>query len=327
MGTVDPMNANEMLDYALGQLDGPAREQFERELAADPRQAVRAERVTLAVHLLLDDGDPHDPPDGLVHRTVVYTAEAAERRRSILDFVPVAVPFRWADVAVAAGIFLAGLLTLLPAVQRSRERMSTAGCTYNLQQLGQALWMYGNSHRHYPFGPEQNRSAPTGSFASMLQDEGYLSDPSVLDCPSNGPCAAHPPLPRFDEICDLQQTDPDRVRATLVGDYAYNVSYKHRSGRVEPIEAVHSPLIPLLADQPDHEAARRIRPGNSPNHGGRGQNVLFSDLHVNWHNTRQIHPIDDDMFLNEDQELAPGKHEGDAVLCPSLVPFVGWGQR
>ena len=36
MGMVDPMNANDMLDYALGQLEGPALEQAERELAADP---------------------------------------------------------------------------------------------------------------------------------------------------------------------------------------------------------------------------------------------------------------------------------------------------
>jgi hypothetical protein len=161
----------------------------------------------------------------------------------------------------------------------------------------------------------------------MLQEEGYLPDPAVLDCPSNGPSGDHAPLPKFNELCELQQSDPGRYRAAMFGDYAYNVSYRHRSGRVEPIEAVHSPLIPLLADQPDHEDAHKIRPGNSPNHGGRGQNVLFSDLHVRWHSTRQIMPVDDDMFLNAAQELAPGLHEGDAVLCPNHVPFLGWGGR
>jgi hypothetical protein len=321
------MNANEMIDYALGQLDGPARELAERELAADPGLSARAEQLNRALHRLLGDGPAPEPPEGLARRTAQFVAAARSKRRTVLDYVPVAVPIRWADVAVAAAIFLAGLLTLLPAVQRSREKMSQAGCTANLQQLGRALWLYGNSHRHFPFGPEQSPEAHAGSFAAMLHDEGFLPDPSVLDCPSNGPCRAHPPLPKFHELSELQKTDPARARDTLCWDYAYNVSYRHRSGRVEPIEAVHSPLIPLLADQPNHDGGRVIRPGNSPNHGGRGQNVLFSDLHVGWHPTRQILPVDDDMFLNADHDLAPGLREGDAVLAPTHVPFTGWRGR
>ena len=58
------------------------------------------------------------PPD-LASRTLAFVSEK-RRRRSILDFVPVTVPFRWADAAVAACILLAGLLTLLPAIQPPR---------------------------------------------------------------------------------------------------------------------------------------------------------------------------------------------------------------
>src|SRR5262245_11398175 len=110
------MNANEMLDYALGQLEGPARERADQGLAADPGQAVKVERLTAAIHRLLDDGETFEPPPDLSRRTARFVADAGQRRRTILDFVPVTVPFRWADVGVAAGIFLAGLLTLMPAV-------------------------------------------------------------------------------------------------------------------------------------------------------------------------------------------------------------------
>ena len=182
------MNANTMLDYALGQFEGPSRDQIELELLTDRSQAEALERLTRAVHNLCDDGDVFDPPPNLAVRTVQFVAENRNRRRSILDFAPTAVPFRWADVAVAAGIFLAGVLTLLPAVSRSRDQMNQAGCTDNLQRLGRALWLYGNTHNQFPSGPDEHPDSPTGGFAAMLHDEGYLDNLSLLDCPSNGAC-------------------------------------------------------------------------------------------------------------------------------------------
>src|SRR5262249_27563558 len=175
------------------------REQADRELAADPKAAATVDRLTRAVRVLLDDGEAYEPPDGLVRRTSEFVAEAVRRRRTILDFVPVIVPFRLADVAVAAGIFLAGVLTLLPAVQRSRERMDVAGCTYNLQQLGRALWQYGSRNQHYPFGPEQDRNAPAGSFVALLHDSGLLSEADLrsLDCPCAGTNHGRRPLLDF----------------------------------------------------------------------------------------------------------------------------------
>jgi hypothetical protein len=324
------MNANDMLDYALGQLDPPAREQADRELAADPKAAATVDRLTRAVRVLLDDGEAYEPPDGLVRRTSEFVAEAVRRRRTILDFVPVIVPFRLADVAVAAGIFLAGVLTLLPAVQRSRERMDVAGCTYNLQQLGRALWQYGSRNQHYPFGPEQDRNAPAGSFVALLHDSGLLSEADLhaLDCPCAGTNhGRRRPLMDFRSVCRLHAKNPELVRDVIASDYAYNVGhYQPASGQVVPVAARYSAHLPLLADQPPHENFRALLPGNSPNHAGRGQNVLYSDLHVGWHNTRRL-GRDDDMFLNDDHQLAPGLDDDDTALLPSLVPFLGWGSR
>ena len=321
------MNPNDMLDYALGQLEGPAREQAERELSADPAASETARRLGLAVHLLLDDGREFDPPPGLAVRTVSYVVETTRRkRRTILDFVPVTVPFRWADVAVAAGILLAGLLTLLPAVQKSKERMEQAGCGYNLQQLGLALWQYGSRHHHYPFCPGQDPGAPAGAYAAMLHDGGQLSEDDLdrLNCPCNGQPRKHSTLPDYKTLCRLHETDPERACDAINSDYAYNVGYRHAGlGRVVPIAAVHSSNVPLLADQPPHRNFRTLQLGNSPNHGGRGQNVLYSDLHVGWHNTRRLGPKDDDMFLNDLGQIGPGVNADDAALLPSMMPSLG----
>ncbi len=321
------MNANDLLDHALGQLEGPALIQAEKALEADPATAETVRRVTLALHQMLDDGETYDPPPGLAARTVSFVSETSRRKRTILDFVPVSVPFRWADVAVAAGILLAGLLTLLPAVQRSRDHMEQAGCGYNLQQLGQALWKYGSRHHHYPFCPEENSQAPVGAFVAMLHDGGWLSQEELdrLDCPCNGRSPKHSPLPDFKTVCQLHETNPSAAAHAISSDYAYNVGYRHPSlGRVVPIAAVHEANIPLLADQPpQHANFHTMLTGNSPNHGGRGQNVLYSDLHIGWHNTRRLGPHDADMYTNEAQKIGPGLNAADASLLPSMMKAIG----
>src|SRR6516165_791164 len=187
-GKSDAMKADEMIDYVLGQVDGAERERLERALRDDGEQSVRVERLRQTIYHLLDDGTPFEHPPGLAQRTVAFVARNRRRTRSLSDYVPMRVPFRWADFAVAAGIFVAGLLTLLPAIQRSRERMNQAGCVFNLQQLGNSFGQYASMTQLMPYPPSQKADAPAGSFASMLHDAGVLNDPALLDCPCNGPC-------------------------------------------------------------------------------------------------------------------------------------------
>jgi len=320
---VEAMNAQEMLDYALGQLEGPALAQAERRAADDAVLAEQLDRLGRALDHLLDDGDEIEPPSGLARRTVTAVTDHPRRRRSILDFVPVAVPFRWTDIAVAAGIFLAGVLTLLPAVHRSREQMDQAGCGFNLRQLGLGLAQYAGAHDCYPYANPDCPVAQAGSYAAMLHEAGLLHDPDMLDCPCNGSSKSKKPLPDVETLAKLRITDPERYRELLCWDYAYNVGYRRESGRPGPIAASLAAVIPLLADQPGHEDAQRILDGNSPNHGGRGQNVLFTDLHVRWHNSRRLGPHDADMFLNNDRRPGPGVHMMDAALLPGTFPFAG----
>lgn len=51
-----------MLDYVLGQLDGPRREQLEREIARDPCLAEKLARLSRRLRRILDDGGPVEPP-------------------------------------------------------------------------------------------------------------------------------------------------------------------------------------------------------------------------------------------------------------------------
>ncbi len=324
MEMVDPMNAQDMLDNALGRLESPEREQLDREIAADPALAETFERLSRSIHQLLDDGETIEPPPGLTRRTVTLIVAGRRPRRSVLDFAPVRVPFRWADVAVAACILLTGLLTLVPAVHRSRQQMDQAGCVFNLQQLGLGLAQYAVQHHYYPYATRECPAADAGSFAAMLHEAGLLHDLSTLDCPCNGPCrSTHLPFPDMKTLAELRQKNPTHYRRILCHDYAYHIGFRDGAGRPGPIPvSLATSKIPLLADQPAHED-HHILEGNSPNHGRRGQNVAFSDGHVGWFNSRRIGPEDPDMFLNAENQPGPGVNEHDSVLLPSLFPFAG----
>ena len=320
------MNADQMIDYALGQVDVTERIRMERALEDDPELAARAEKLSRAIQFLVDDGDSYDPPRALVSRTLGLVAQARSRGQGqpLFELVPRRVAFHWADFAVAASIFIAGMLTLVPAIQRSRDRMNQTGCVFNLQQLGKSLAQYASLHPYYPYPPSRQPSAHTGTFAAFLHDAGMLTDLSVLDCPFNGPCPHRvADLPSFEELERIRQTDPARYRQMLCWDYAYNVGHSHGSAGPGPLESRLPMAIPVVADQPPHENYARILEGNSPNHARRGQNVLYSDGTVRWHRNRRISPNDPDLYLNNEQEVRPGVHEQDSVLLPSYVSFQG----
>ena len=99
-------------------------------------------------------------------------------------------------------------------------------------------------------------------------------------------------------------------------DFAYNVGYMD-SGGPQPITPWLPTSVPLLADQPAFDKSGRVLAGNSPNHGRRGQNVLFSDLSLRWLPTREVGPHDHDLFLNQMQLPQPGVSVQDSAVIPA----------
>jgi hypothetical protein len=320
----DVMNAEEMIEHVLCESEESEREPDQPAVRLDREQAVRLQCLREAIHRLLDDGSELEYPPDLARRTVAFVARNRRRPMTLLDHVTLRLPFRWADFAVAASIFVAGVLTLLPAIHRSRERMNQAGCVFNLQQLGNSLAQYASLQPCLPYPPTHRCDTHAGMFAVILHDAGLLDNLALLDCPCNGPCPhATKELASFEQVDHIRRTDPQAYGRMLRWDYAYHVGYRHASGHAGPLEVAHSSRIPVLADQPDHQNFLAIREGNSPNHGRRGQNVLFGDGSVQWFHSRNIGPNDPDLYLNNDQQPRPGVHMLDSVLMPSKIPFQG----
>jgi hypothetical protein len=317
----ETMNAEEMIESVLSGLEG---EGLDQALHGDKDQLIRFERLRASIDRLADDGAWFEHPPDLAARTVSFVARNRRRPLTLREHVGIRLPFRWADFAVAASILVAGVLTLLPAIQRSRERMNQAGCVFNLQQLGNSLAQYATLQASLPYPPAHRADTHAGMFAVMLHDAGVLRDMSVLDCPCNGPCPhIKQELASFEQVDHIRKTDPDQYGRMLRWDYAYNVGYLPAAGRPVPHDLRRSASMPVLADSPDHINFETICDGNSPNHGRRGQNVLYGDNSVRWLPTRRSGPNDADIFLNNELKLCPGVHSNDAVLVPSKVPFRG----
>jgi hypothetical protein len=115
-----------------------------------------------------------------------------------------------------------------------------------------------------------------------------------------------------------------RRAPSLSGCYAYSLGYWDERGQIRGIcqEPGHvaSARLPIMADRPPNGVAQGD-PGNSPNHGGYGQNVLYSDGHCDYCTKRTVGVTEtDDIYLNFDHQVAPGKNRFDAVLASSATP-------
>jgi hypothetical protein len=285
----------------------------DHETDPDPAVAARLERLSGRLQSLLDDGLEHEPPAGLARRTI-ERVERARRWQGVLEYAPGGGSFRMADLAVAASIFLVGVLTLIPVMQQSRWSARTAQCASNLRDLGVSLIRYASTHGAYPFAGD-GRSAPyAGSYANDLASRGFLDNPRLLDCPVNGANDQLVSLPSLTGM-GLRGGESSKVWDSLRhGDYAYNIGYQD-GAPPRALPASLSSFVPLLSDRPASDDSGHALHGNSPNHARRGQNVLSAGGDVRFHRLPNV-AGDPDIFHNRLNATAPGLDPRDFVLAP-----------
>ncbi len=98
---------------------------------------------------------------------------------------------RWKEAfAILAIVILSGVV-VLPMFSRARESSRRSSCQNNLKQLGLVLKMYANETKGEQFPPLSRRPGDWGIDIGAVYPE-YLSDPSVLVCPSHPYTGAAP---------------------------------------------------------------------------------------------------------------------------------------
>jgi len=306
----------------LNSLDEETQHEVEARLASDEETRAQLEKLREALEPLGVDRDDIDPPSGLVIRTIGRIAEIqCESRPLPLAPAPTPTSFaagrsRWRriDLAVAASLFIvaAGLTAL--GVFHLREAGASASCQNNLREFYVALDKYHSDNKHFPNvrdHQDKNRDV-AGMVVPMLISANYLPANTSVRCPGNGEAKACPVT--LEQARSMSDDDFERAKGGLSCCYAYALGNFDGDTYLPPQRLGGKPAstIPLMGDCPPSDTQSGE---NSPNHGGRGQNVLFQDGHVVFLKKRLLG--DHDLYLNKDKKVAAGRDADDFVLGAS----------
>lgn len=322
------MDETLLVGYLLGALEPEENREVERYVAEQPEANRRLELLRRSLQPLEADRGRIDPPPDLWTRTMAFVErEAPPAPRSIIPFPRSTVPprawWRRSNVIVAASLFLFVALLIPPGISYVRYRHNITACQDNMRVFYTALKNFAD--RNHPQGEIPNvamlANSPrnvAGLVVPVLYQDGLLRNDFSAHCPSNG--VKNLEASSLPNLMALNKEDFDKQSRELLGCYAYSLGYRdengnHRNYRCDPSET-NSEFIPILADRPPlHISSGDL--GNSPNHLGKGQNVLYSDGHGSFRTTRGVGVNGDDIYLNEDNVVGAGKHRWDAVLGES----------
>jgi hypothetical protein len=319
----------DLLGYLLDALDPEATAAMERHLetSAEARRKLMALRQ--ALQPLSHDSEPPLPPPNLVWNTIRRLAQrecSTEAPPRVLTLPRERSGGRglWhrPDVLVAASIAFVALLLVPPALLYVRDRQHRVACANNLKEVYSGLQAWARANGDHLPGPEpQGPCARAGMMMVKLKEDGLLDGRKLVNCPANN--VSRPPyIPSSEELRGrFGRADYDDLVRKMGGCYAYHMGHVDQMNQLQPISLTDDKLIPIMADRPPRpEEGVGWNVANSPNHSGRGQNVLHLGGNVQFLPTRFIDR--DDIYLTTDRRMKAGRPK-DHVLAPSETTPLG----
>jgi prepilin-type processing-associated H-X9-DG protein len=313
----------DLLGYVLNALDAPARAEVEGYIESHPSALAQVEALREALDTLSWDVGILPPPQ-LADRTVQRVEEAQVSKGpkwfgGARRLLTAAAVLMMAVTAGGVGVsWLGGLRNQLPGGQPNAVLVTQ--CKENLHKAFLALGTYGDHHD----GQFPNTTAAAkpprnagGMVFSVLHDERLLPADFKLACPGTNYAAPEPI-----SVADVQTMNELAYQGwaqSMQNGYAYSLGYHQGGQQVGPRLENGKPnsFLPLVADSSPPDP---LGDGQSLNHGGTGQNVLYGDGHVAFWPTRYAGYNQDDIYLNRANKVAAGVDWGDAVLTSGAVP-------
>jgi hypothetical protein len=148
----------------------------------------------------------------------------------------------------------------------------------------------------------------------VLVENGLLSQVNRVVCPDSNLAAKRNDfrIPKFRELESAPVNHVVDLRPTMGGSYGYNLGYT-RNGEYFPTKNQYRDNFAIMSDAPSLNLANL----QTTNHGGRGQNVLFEGGGVKFLTTTIAPGTSDDIFINDDGQVAAGLNPNDSVLGAS----------
>ena len=322
----------QLLGYLLGALENDEQNEIETIISKD----TQLQRETAILNRALSPLDAcrceFAPPSGLARRTCEFVEEQIRLEEHISVMRPVDAPpcrssrVRWQDSIMAVGIMVAACGLLFPAILDSREQARLMCCQNNLREIGTSLASYSENHNGYfPEVPHKGKLAAAGIYAPRLIKDGYLPNVHQVVCPGSSLADEKQfSIPSIDEL--LSTSDPDRLaemHRRMGGSYGYSLGHL-QDGEYQHTKNLYRPSFAVMADSPSQACPSH----QSCNHGGKGQNVLFEDGHVEFLPTTRPLGLPDDVFTNDDGLVAAGVHPNDSVIGSSHArPILNTGTQ
>ena len=311
-----------LFDYSLGLTSESETVEAERLLAQSP-EAVSLYDTLRSVLSPLDALEVEPCPEELAARTVLRLKEvsqAALQSDRAEELIPVEeiglstirIPFwrNWGDIAAVAAVLVLFVGVLLPTLSFARQQYWQSRCQANLGVVQEGMARYAGDHdgrlpsvpmeAGTPWwkvgyqGPENHSNTRRGW--QLVRDR-YVS-PDRFICPAR-------PIDgkvSFDNLKVEDYSDfPERRFISFSIRIGCPQSRESSSGARNVLVADLNPIAEKLPA--DHSAEFRLRvdeellKANSRNHGGRGQNVAFSDGSIQFLRQRHTRFSEDDIFM------------------------------
>jgi len=316
-----------LFDYWVGLTS--ERETAEAEaLISSNEEAAEIHSTLEAVLAPLESLKPESCPDDLAESTILRLNNVARSGQLRLQQLLVAEQARpvttkvgyrrnWGETIAVAAVILLIAGVLFPSRNFLRQQSRKHRCQVQLWQISQGINQYSIDHDGrlpavataagapwWKVGEQGKENHSNTRHIWLLVKEGYVN-PANFVCPGQCQGAAI----QFEPSEAKKYNDfPDRKYIT----YSFRIwCTKPQKGYVPGRRVLLADLNPLFESLPqDYSAPLGLRISkssltlNSPNHNGRGQNVLFDDGSAEFIKTRYIDVTQDDIFTL--QEMSPG---------------------
>jgi anti-sigma-K factor RskA len=322
---------NELLGYLLGALENHEQAQVESVLASDDQLRVEAELLRRSLTPLAADGERLDPPAGLAQRTIdfVFLRLALQAQGPSANEPAVTRPqpnwsdapaptrrWRMVDVSVAAGILVAALSVVVPAIIQSRANAERLACQNRMQTTYGGIAKYADMRNGaLPIAKvSAGFEGKAGIYAPLLRHGGYLDNEELLVCPGSELADEDFRVPPIEELRKASGLKLKRLMERT-GGYAFAIGYRE-NGKYRTLVLRPGANFPLMSDLP----GKNGKPVG--HHGGCGRNVLMVNGRIFYIHTC-CWDARDDLFANDEGEIDAGIGKHDSVLTwPDQGPSV-----
>ena len=307
--------------FAIQALDEGEMTLAKKEIENNPVAKRLFKRLAISQKALRSDRAPIQAPSGLARKTILHV------RTSVSRTMPAAPPLSrdydsslrrsWglrADLFAAAGLLIMFGGVIWPAIHHQRQNQRDLECQNNLAQIWRGVATFASFKNNQLPKPDLKGSrSVAGIYAPLLVENGFANPETFhVDCPvgiEKYPPHIFPSLQTLDHLYKNDRAQWREVVQGMGGNYSYSLGHLGENGQHGGFDLRAGDRHPLMADSGHYRASH-----NSPNHSGRGQNVLYLGGNVRFRNQRTIGQSGDDIYLNRHFSKRAGLDGDDCVL-------------